>query len=131
MDPRIQVVAIAGSVALLLAVLELVRRRRLLERYAVLWLLCSVILVGLAVWRGGLEILADALGIAYAPNALFLVAVAFVLLLLLHFSLAVSRLAEQSKVLAQQLALLQGRVEEAERAAPTGALAGELETEAA
>jgi len=113
-DSRIQLVAIVGAAALLLFVLEMVRRRRLLERYALLWLFSAVVLLGLAVWRDGLERLANAVGIAYPPNALFFVAFAFVLLLLLHFSAAVSRLADQTKVLAQRLALLEERLEQAE-----------------
>ena len=115
MDNRIQLVAIIGAAALLLFVLELVRRRRLLERYALLWLLSALVLLGLAIWRDGLERLANAVGIAYPPNALFFVAFAFVLILLLHFSAAVSRLADQSKVLAQRLALLEERLHEQER----------------
>lgn len=115
MDSRIQAVAIVGAAALLLFVLEMVRRRRLLERYALLWLFSAAVLLGLAVWRDGLERLANAVGIAYPPNALFFVAFAFVLLLLLHFSAAVSRLADQSKVLAQRLALLEERLHEQER----------------
>src|SRR3954453_7042719 len=110
MEIRIQIVAIAGAGVLLLAILELVRRRRLLERYALLWLFSGVVLLGLAVWRGALEQLALLVGIAYPPNALFFVAFGFVLLLLLHFSVAVSRLTDQSKVLAQRLALLEERV---------------------
>jgi hypothetical protein len=126
-DNRIQLVAILGAAALLLFVLEMVRRRRLLERYALLWLFSAIVLLGLALWRDGLERLANAVGIAYPPNALFFVAFAFVLLLLLHFSAAVSRLADQTKVLAQRLALLEERLEQAEEhqgerleAAPSG-----------
>ena len=110
MDTKIQIVAIIGAGALLLGVLELVRRRRFLERYALLWLFSAVVLLGLAIWRGALSALADLLGIAYPPNALFFVAFAFILGLLLHFSLAVSRLADQSKILAQRLALLEERL---------------------
>jgi len=117
MDHRIQAVAIVGAAALLIFVLELVRRRRLLERYALVWLLAAVVLLGLAIWRDGLARLASAVGIAYPPNALFFVAFAFVLILLLHFSAAVSRLADQSKVLAQRLALLEERLHEQERRA--------------
>src|SRR3954465_2742247 len=107
MDPRIQIWAVLASGALLLVVLELVRRRRFLERYALVWLGCGVALLVLAVWRGALGWIAGLLGIAYAPNARFFIAVGFVLLLLLHFSLAVSRLTDQSKLLAQRLALLE------------------------
>jgi hypothetical protein len=110
MDTRIQVFAIVAAGALLLGVLELVRQRRFLERYALVWLLCAVVLLVLASWRGALTRLADLFGIAYPPNALFFVAFAFVLLLLLHFSVAVSRLADQSKLLAQRVALLEERL---------------------
>lgn len=115
LDHRIQIVAIVGAAGLLLFVLEMVRRRRLLERYALIWLFCAAVLLGLAIWRDGLARLASTFGIAYAPNALFFVAFAFVLVLLLHFSAAVSRLADQSKVLAQRLALLEERLRDQER----------------
>ena len=55
-----------------------------------------------------------AIGIIYPPNALFFVAFGFVLLLLLHFSSVVSRLSDQTKVLAQRLALLEERVRHSE-----------------
>src|SRR3954453_10897898 len=97
-------------------VLELVRRRRFLERYAILWLVSALVLLGLAVWKGLLSDLAKLIGIVYPPNALFVVAFGFVLLLLLHFSLAVSRLSDQAKVLAQRLALLENRMQEQEEA---------------
>jgi hypothetical protein len=114
-EVRIQIVAIVASGALLLLVLELVRRRRFLERYAILWLLSAVTLLGLAVWRGLLAKLASTIGIIYPPNALFVIAFGFVLVLLLHFSLAVSRLSDQAKVLAQRLALLEQRMHDAEQ----------------
>ena len=107
METRIQIVAIIASAGLLLIVLELVRRKRFLERYALLWLFSGVVLLGLAIWRDFLSTLSDAVGIAYPPNALFLIAFGFVLVLLLHFSVAVSKLSDQTKVLAQRLALLE------------------------
>ena len=112
METKIQVVAITVTAGLFALVFELVRRRRLMERYALLWLFASAILLGLAVWRDLLETLASAVGIYYAPSALFAVAFGFVLVLLLHFSLVISRLAENSKVLAQRIGLLQRRVDE-------------------
>src|SRR5918996_921232 len=115
MDSRIQIVAIVAAGLLFVALLELVRQRRLLERYAILWLFSALVLLGLSVWRELLEKLASAIGVAYPPNALFLVAFGFVLVLLLHFSLAVSRLSDQSKVLAQRLALFEQRLRETEQ----------------
>jgi hypothetical protein len=114
MDTRVQVVAILVSAALLLGLFELVRQRRLLERYALLWMFSAAALLVLASWSGLLETLSNAVGIYYAPSALFVFAFGFILMLLLHFSIAVSRLAEQNKVLAQRLALLEERQRRAE-----------------
>ena len=135
MDPRIQIVAIVATVALLLVVLELVRSRRLLERYALLWLFSALVLMGLGIWEGALDRLAALVGIAYPPSALFVIASGFILLLLLHFSLVVSRLADQSKVLAQRLALLEERHREreprlpGEARAPSRFVAAQMEAE--
>jgi hypothetical protein len=110
MDAKIQIVATVSAALLIVVLLELVRRRRLLERYALLWLLSAFVLLALSIWRGLLADVAELIGVAYPPNALFLIAFGFVLILLLHFSLAVSRLTDQAKVLAQRLALIEERV---------------------
>jgi hypothetical protein len=117
MNVHLQVVAVLGSAVLLLVVLELVRRRRLLERYALVWLGVAVLLILLSAWNGLLTGAASLIGISYPPSALFAIAFGFVILLLLHFSIAVSRLHDQSKVLAQQLALLEERLSRQEDAA--------------
>ena len=110
MDSKLQIVAIVASTTLVLVVFELLRRRRLIERYALLWLFSSLVLLVLSIWTGLLEIISNAVGIVYPPNALFAIAFAFVLLLLLHFSLAISRLSNETKVLAQKIARLDGKV---------------------
>src|SRR3954462_9329399 len=109
MDTRIQIVAIGGTLVLLLVVLELVRRRRLLERYALVWLGSALVLLALGIWKGLLSSISEAVGIFYPPAALFVIAFGFILILLLHFSTAVSRLTDQSKVLAQRIALMEER----------------------
>jgi hypothetical protein len=136
MELKLQLLAILASGALLAIVFELLRRRRLIERYALIWLGSSLVLLSLAVWSGLLDKLADAMGIAYPPNALFMIAFGFVLLLLLHFSLAISRLSNETKVLAQVVARLDRELRElrgrpaAEPAAEVGTLPqAERETE--
>ena len=111
MELRIQLLAIIGSAAMFVFVLELVRRKAFLERYALLWLFSSLVLLGLAVWNDALSTISTAIGIRTPSNALFLIAFGFVLVLLLHFSLAVSRLSDQTKVLAQRVGLLQQRLD--------------------
>jgi hypothetical protein len=122
---RLVAVVLAGG--LLLFILELVRRKRLMERYALLWLFSTFVLLLLSVWTGLLDTLASALGISYPPSALFAVAFGFVLVLLVHFSTAVSRLSDQNKVLAQRLGLLQRRVEEQEQRLAEHERTGEAE----
>jgi hypothetical protein len=106
--------SMAITFALLLLVFELVRRKRLSERYAILWLLAATTMFVLAAWKGLLTTLSHDVGIDYPPSALFAVAIGLIAMILLHFSLAVSRLSDQNKVLAQRLGLLQQRIEEAE-----------------
>jgi len=127
MDLHLRAVAVLGTVLLLLLVLELVRRRRLLERYALVWMAVTGLLILLALWDGLLTSVASVIGISYPPSALFLIAFGFVILLLLHFSVAVSRLTDQSKVLAQQLALLDERVRRQEEREALASEAAELE----
>ena len=111
---HIDIVALALSVGLLIIVFELVRRRSLREQYSLLWLLTAVVMVGLSLWRGALEALARLLGIFYAPSALMLVGMIFVLLILLHFSLVVSKLSEENKELAQRYAIMDRKAREIE-----------------
>lgn len=120
MDTRVQIVSILAAFGLLVVVLEMVRRRRLLERYALLWLFAALVILALAVWRGALEQVAKAVGIYSPPNALFFIALGFVLVLLLHFSAAVSRLADQSKVLAQRQALVEQQLRELQQRQAAG-----------
>src|SRR6185312_2485837 len=114
---RIQIVAILVTGGLFVLVFELVRRRRLMERYALLWLLASAILLLLAIWKGLLNEIAHAIGVYYAPSALFVIAFGFIRVLLLHFSLVISSLADQHKVLAQRLGMLQPRLDQQEAVA--------------
>jgi hypothetical protein len=107
-----RIIAIIISGGLLLLILELVRRKRLMERYALLWLFSTLLLLVLSVWSGLLNSLASALGVSYPPSALFGVAFGVVLVLLVHFSLAISHLSDQNKVLAQRLGILQRQVQE-------------------
>jgi hypothetical protein len=101
-----QRIAVIVTLLFLALVIELVRRRRLVERYALLWISAALVLVVLAVWNGALNWIADRLGILSPPNALFLIGVGALFVLALHFSVAFSRLSEETKILAQEVARL-------------------------
>ena len=115
------------ALALLLFVLELVRRRRLREELALLWLATALVVMGLSLSRAALVRLAELLGIFTPTSALFLVAILFVLFMLLHVCTLLSRLMQENKALAQRLALLQ-RDQEDLTSAVAVATRGESET---
>jgi hypothetical protein len=110
LDARVQIVAIVVTAVMLGVVLELVRRRRLVERYALLWMVVALALLVVAIWNQLLSFAADRLGIEVPSNFLFLAAFAVAFLLLLHFSIITSRLSEETKILAQEVARLDERL---------------------
>lgn len=109
----VSIVAATASIALLIVVFEMIRSRRLRERYALLWLVTGVVLLVLSIWRSGLNTIAGWVGVTgYPPAVLFAVATLFILLVLLDYSTVISKLADQNTVLAQRLALLEQRFRE-------------------
>ena len=110
------IVSILGALAsftLVVVVLELIRSRRLRERYALLWLATGLVLTALSAWRGGLNTIAGWVGVrSYPPAVLFAVGVFFILAVLLHYSTVISRLSDQNVVLAQRIALLEEELRE-------------------
>ena len=108
---RVTIVGVVASLILILVVLELVRGRRLKERYALLWLATGIALLVLSAWRGGLNTIAGWLGVTgYPPAVLFAVATLFIFLVLLHYSTVISKLTDENVELAQRVALLEERV---------------------
>src|SRR4026207_118739 len=110
---KVSIIASIASLLLLLIVFELIRSRRLRERYAILWLATGFALPALPPRRGGLNTIAGWFGVTgYPPAVLFAVATLFILAVLLHYSTVISKLADQNVILAQKLALLERRVAE-------------------
>ena len=112
---RVSIAASVASLLLLLVVLELIRGRRLKERYALLWIATGVVLLVLSAWRDGLNTIAGWLGVGtYPPAILFAAATLFVIVVLLHYSTVLSKLTDDNVLLAQRLALLEERVRRGE-----------------
>jgi hypothetical protein len=116
----VQVAAIAGSAFILFVVVELIRRNHLKERYSLIWLAIALVLMVFSVWRHLLDVVARFFGIYYPPSFLFLIAILFLIILLLHFSTIVSSLSEQNRRLAQEMAILKARIEKKESARDDG-----------
>jgi hypothetical protein len=113
----VTIAGVVASLALIAVILELIRRRRLRERYALLWLLTGLVLLALSAWRDGLNTIAGWVGVTqYPPAVLFASGTLFIILVLLHYSTVISKLADQNTILAQRVALLEARLK-AEREA--------------
>jgi hypothetical protein len=111
----LKVLAIVSSFAVIVLVIELVRQGKLKERYSLLWLFSSSILLVFSLSRGVLDFFSRIVGIFYPPSLIFLLAFLFLILITLHFSVVISGLSEKIKKLAQEIALLRQDLEEERR----------------
>lgn len=107
---RVEFFAFAACFILMVLVFELVRRREIKEKYSFLWFLTGSCLIVLTIKRDWLTVLSNFVGVYYPPTALFLVLGFFVIVILVHFSMVLSKLLTQNQRLAQKIALLETEV---------------------
>lgn len=107
---KIQIIAIAVSLLFLLYIVRLIIKGKLREEYSIVWIVCTIVLILFSFWRNGLEVLAKLMGIIEAPNLVFTGAIFAIFIYLLHLSVVVSKLHNQNKQLAQEIALLKEKM---------------------
>jgi len=120
-----RVFAFLISAASLIAILELVRRRRLREEYSWLWILTSLGMLAMASWYGLIERLTRLIGAVTPTTTLFLFGLLFLLVISVHFSTVISRLTQQVRRLAQELAILSAERDQPPGAPPAGREGGQ------
>jgi hypothetical protein len=103
---RIRLLTIAAALAILIMIVELVRRRKLKEEYSLLWVLTAILLVVLSVWYRLLVNLTHLIGGTVPSSTLFFFGLLFVVSLLLHFSIRISLLERRVTSLIQEIGLL-------------------------
>jgi hypothetical protein len=108
-------VALVGSILVLAGIVELLRRRQLGEKYAVLWLVVGIVLLIFTVFPGLLTGIASGLGVAVPTNLMFFVGILFLVGVVLHLSWEVSRLENETRKLAEDQAILRLEVEQLQR----------------
>lgn len=126
MSDRVQTVAVAVSLLLLVVVLELVRRRKLTEEYSFLWILSSIALLVLSLRRELLDVMAGWLGVSYPPGVLFLLLILMVCVASLCFSVIVSRQRQQIERLIEETAILSAEVRDLRAAQAQGSPVGRV-----
>ncbi len=108
---RIQILSVVVSIALLLFVARLIRKGRLREEYALLWLISAALLILFSFWREGLQFFADLLGVYYPPSLMFMGAIFVIVVFLVHLSVVISKLQYQQRILAQEIAMMRATLE--------------------
>lgn len=104
---RVQIVVLIASILVTGFIVEQVRRRRLAVEYSLIWIVAGLGMIVLSLWKDGIEYIADLMGIFYAPSAIFVIFGILVFVLCIHFSLEISRLSSNNRVLVQRIALLE------------------------
>jgi len=107
-----RLVSLLLSGSILALVIWLIRAGRLREKYALLWLFTSFIIIALAASRRILETASIAVGIYYPPSLLFLLGLLFLLLVNIGYAVSLSRLSESNHKLAQEIALMKKALED-------------------
>ncbi|UFH55440.1 DUF2304 domain-containing protein [Spirosoma sp. KNUC1025] len=107
----IQIISLLGAFLVMFFIGRLIVRGKLREEYAIIWIICTLILIVFSIWRRGMEQVALALGVFYPPALAFLAAIFAILVFLLHISVVVSRMQNQIKTLSQEIALLKQELE--------------------
>lgn len=111
---RLTVVTVAIALAAFLLVFELLRRRRLRQKYAFLWVLVSTLTVLLSIFPGLLQVASAGLGVEVPSNLLFLVSLLILFGVSLQLSIEVGVLEEQTRRLAEDVGALRLRLEDVE-----------------
>jgi len=100
------------SGAMVFLVIELIRRGRLKEKYSLLWLASSLVVLFFSISRESLHWISLLIGIQYPPSFIFLLAFLFLIVINIHFSTVISELFEKNKTLTQEIALLKEEMKE-------------------
>jgi hypothetical protein len=109
---RIQIIAIIVNVIFISYVGYLIVKGKLREEYSIVWCICTALLLLFSFWRNGLDVLSKLFGIYDPPNMVFTASIFVTLIYLLHLSVVASRLHEQNKKLAQEIALIKNMLME-------------------
>jgi len=109
---RIQYISIIGSILILIMIIELIRKKKLMEEYTIIWLLFGMIFLVFSIWRDGLEVVSRLVGIGYPPATIFLILIMGIFAILIHYSLIISKITERNKILVQEIGLLKQEIKQ-------------------
>ena len=106
--------SLAISLLFIVVIIHLIRRRRLKEQYSLMWLALGTVMMIVSVFPLFLEKTADFLDVSYPPSLLYMLGILGILSILLHLTLAISKLTGQNVTSAQTLAMHEARIQRLE-----------------
>lgn len=107
---KIQILSFLFSGFILYTIFEMVKKKKIKEEYSILWFFMGFIFLIVSIYPNIIDILGNLLGILYAPTLIFLFLFAFILSILIHFSIVLSKLSEKNKTLIQEIGILKHEV---------------------
>ena len=107
------ILGFVGSVVTLVVLFELLRRKHLREKYAITWVVVSLMTLFVAAFPAVLYWLSDLIGVVVPSNLLFFIASMVLLIISVHHSYELGRLEDRTRTLAEEVALLRLQVESA------------------
>ncbi len=111
---RLTVALILAIVIFFIAVLWLLKNRRLALKYTLLWFLTGFLMLLLVLFPGLMNLAASLVGIQSRMNALYIFLIAFLIILVLSLTSIVSRQTDRIRSLAQAQSILEKRIRELE-----------------
>jgi len=109
--PKVNIFFLVLAVLFLVMVIQKTIKRKLLERDSLLWILLGLVVIILGIWPDLIMILANLIGVEYAPSLLFLLSTIVMLYLLLRQSLQISQLKSQVRELAQRQGISSSKIQ--------------------
>ena len=107
------------AVIVVAATIEMIRRRKLREQYAILWLLASGVLVVFAIFPRLVVMLSHVLQVNYL-TIIVIACFFFLAMIVMHFAVVISHQAEQIRRLAERVALMQNELRRGRSSPPDG-----------
>jgi hypothetical protein len=114
------IVAVLFVVVVLLFVIEMLRRQKIREKYAVLWIVIGIATLILAAFPDLLTWAARLIGVQVPSNLLFAIAVILLLGVTLQLSREVSAAEDEIRSLAEEVAILRADLRDVQRQLPAG-----------
>lgn len=111
MITRIQLITIIANFLFLFYISRLIVKGKLREEYAIVWLICTGILIIFSFWTKGLDVMSKLFGVYQPANLVFTGFIFMILIYLLHLSVVNSKLQRNMTKLTQEIALLKEALE--------------------